>query len=38
VRPHCISSSVRLPSHRVPVRKEASSRLKVRSMTAVRLA
>ena len=38
VRPHCNSSSVRSPSHRVPVKMAASMRLSVRSTIAVRLA
>lgn len=38
VRPHCSSSSVRLHSKRVPVKNPASSRLSVRSRTAVKFA
>src|SRR5436853_164488 len=38
VRPHCISSSVRSPSHRVPVNSDESSRLKGMSVTMVELA
>ena len=37
MRPHCISSSVRSPSHRVPVNSDESSRLSVMSMTMVML-